>query len=993
MVALLNLAAASDVPSALLTGGVLVLLAAALARWHLLGRGPGDRFWSLWWAVAGVVTLVVTVAATLVALGEPWLSTTQQWMLVATLAVLTVSGAVGPLGSRWRAPVVTGAATLTWLAAAGFLDYPTEAVTAPLAIAGFAMVLLAHVPPARLPAAAAAVAAPASVGLTGHALGLVGLVLAVGPDWAPVLATGLATAGWSVTGWLDARGRSPVGAALNRLARWVGWVPLAIWAGGIPATAALYLDRAGVLPFDHPESVAVPVAAAVAYAVTSRLSVPTRVATVSAWAGFLFGVVASLSATTRLTVAVGLTAIPAAVLLLDPARRTRVMTWTAWAVLAPAAGLYVAESWPWFESLPVATAVALTLVMVGSAMRLGGAAYDLRGRAWTPRLLPTHPAALPPVVLGAIELVLGLWFALLLVDADVAGWVFAGAAVALLATAVLTRAGVIVGAAAIAGWVAVLLLAPPTLEELPWVAVGTSIGLLLAAEGLSRLSTGPAWWARWDLPLLAAAAPVAVSALAVAAGGRFAAATSAVVGVECLAVAARLRHHRVLAVVLGATGAALVLAGAGAAGTGWLALALLGLAVALTGLATAAQGTARTALQVGGAVAAVASWQTASAWLDVPGQRAVEVTALAAAVLAVAAVGAARITRLDRSWVLVWGGAAVLVEAGCGLDVSTPGDLLWAGAEPAWPVAAGLAVAAASLAVGASAVGVRWLRDLAVAFGLGAMLVGMLTAGATATQQVVTLSLLSVVTAVATLVVADRPRAAGWVRPLVELGAASTLWALLAAVSAPSTTTLLVAALGAAAVQAAAIGVALHRTLLQMASPVLACAAWLVFSVDALDGNPQWVTVPIGLATLVVVALWRRDRAARGLPVSAPEVVGLEVVGVAFLAGASVVQAVTESVAYAVLVAAIGLAVAGWGVVSRVRRRLAAGLGLVLVGVALLVGVPLVSLLPSWEGAGLWVLIGGVGLVVILVAVFLEQGKAAARSGLSRFAHTTSGWE
>ena len=34
VVALLNLAAASDVPSALLTGGVLVLLAAALARWH-----------------------------------------------------------------------------------------------------------------------------------------------------------------------------------------------------------------------------------------------------------------------------------------------------------------------------------------------------------------------------------------------------------------------------------------------------------------------------------------------------------------------------------------------------------------------------------------------------------------------------------------------------------------------------------------------------------------------------------------------------------------------------------------------------------------------------------------------------------------------------------------------------------------------------------------------------------------------------------------------
>jgi hypothetical protein len=338
----------------------------------------------------------------------------------------------------------------------------------------------------------------------------------------------------------------------------------------------------------------------------------------------------------------------------------------------------------------------------------------------------------------------------------------------------------------------------------------------------------------------------------------------------------------------------------------------------------------------------------------------------------------------------------VLVEAVCGLAVSTPGDLLMSAAEPAWPVAAGLGVAAASLAVGAGAMGLRWLRDLAVAFALGSLLVGMLTAGATATQHVVVLSLLSVAVAVVTLVVANGPVATGWVRPLVELGAASTLWALVAAAreaSTTSTTTLVVLALAAAAVQAAATGVALRRTLLQMASPVLACAAWLVFSLDALDGNPQWVTVPIGLATLVVVALWRRDRAAHGLPVSSPEVVGLEVVGIAFLAGASVVQAVTESVAYAVLVAAIGLAVAAWGVLSRVRRRLAAGLGLVLLAVALLVGVPLVSLLPSWEGAGLWVLIGGVGLVVILVAVFLEQGRAAARSGLARFARTTTGWE
>ena len=33
---------------------------------------------------------------------------------------------------------------------------------------------------------------------------------------------------------------------------------------------------------------------------------------------------------------------------------------------------------------------------------------------------------------------------------------------------------------------------------------------------------------------------------------------------------------------------------------------------------------------------------------------------------------------------------------------------------------------------------------------------------------------------------------------------------------------------------------------------------------------------------------------------------------------------------------------------------------------------PRLNLLPSWEGAGLWILIGGVGLLTVLVAGMLE---------------------
>jgi hypothetical protein len=49
--------------------------------------------------------------------------------------------------------------------------------------------------------------------------------------------------------------------------------------------------------------------------------------------------------------------------------------------------------------------------------------------------------------------------------------------------------------------------------------------------------------------------------------------------------------------------------------------------------------------------------------------------------------------------------------------------------------------------------------------------------------------------------------------------------------------------------------------------------------------------------------------------------------------------------------------------------------------------------MPAWQGATLWVLIAAVGLVALLVASFLEQGKAAAQKGMSRFSEATAGWE
>jgi hypothetical protein len=178
-----------------------------------------------------------------------------------------------------------------------------------------------------------------------------------------------------------------------------------------------------------------------------------------------------------------------------------------------------------------------------------------------------------------------------------------------------------------------------------------------------------------------------------------------------------------------------------------------------------------------------------------------------------------------------------------------------------------------------------------------------------------------------------------------------------------------------------------------MLAPLFAWAAWLVVARDALDDRVDWVTVPTGLALLGIVGIWRHDRAARSEPKSSPEIVTMEAAGMAMLVGASLVQMVTESLLHSIPALALGIGLAAWGVITRVRRRLVFGASVVGVALILLVAGPIADLVPSWPDAGLWILLIAVGMTALLVASFIERGRAAARSAVMRFGELTQGWE
>ncbi len=991
LLALVALAEATSRPAALAAGTGVVLLSTVPAARPVLRRDPEDTFWIVWWRA--VATLMALSA---MAVSAEDLGTTQHWLVTGSLVLIGLVSLVGPIPGVWRAWPVTTIFTAAWFTACATLDAPDLVRAGALAVAGLAMVVAAHL--IGRVAGAVTAGADSAVGLAGHVLGLLAVMSAAEGRWSLVVAVGLATAGWIVTAVRDGLAASPVGDALRRIGGWLVWLPVGFAALGAPLTVALALDAGGVLRFGEPWAFLVPAVTALAYAAATWLRLPDRFGATAEWAGFVAALVGSAVAWERLPQCVALGALVVSIVVLRPQRRAPVMTWTAWLVCAPLAGLLAAQVWPWFGRLPWQTTVVMTWVTVGGVLLVGGAAADLHGRAWAPRSSPAHSSSLGPVVIGAAELIAGVALAYLLLTRQQAGWVSVIAAGAVLATAALAGAGALSGVAALVGWGAVVLLAGGQIDVRPWIPVVVALGLLAAAHLISsftvKADARPLWWARWDVPLLVTAAPVALTALFAEGGSRQWGATFVAVGLESLLVAVRLRRVPAVATAAAAIGTGLVLAGAANAGDGWLALALLGFSAALTALALSAEGRVRLLCQISGALAALVAWQVTTFWLSWPLQQSIDVTAVGAGVLAMAAALVARFRLLERSWSLVWGGMAVAVAAF--VAGSTASLLGWhpPDAQPGWPVAAGLLLVAVALLTGAEPLAETWLSGLGMVCVAVSVTEALQAGQAGAGVQVMVLAGLSAVCAVLSLSLFVRGLAQKWRTQVLFLGVALDVGAIAVAVSSPSTDTrmYLAAGLAASALQAAAVGVVVRTIVAQILSPILACASWLAFSSSAQADNLQGA-MPIGLATLTVVELWRRDRRQQAGPVASTDIVVLELTGVAFLIGPSFVQAVTDSVLYAVLATALGLVVLGWGLVTKVRRRVATGGLTVLASCVVLVAVPLVGLLPSWQGAGLWLLIAAVGLGALLVASFLEQGKAAARKGVSRFGEATAGWE
>lgn len=311
-----------------------------------------------------------------------------------------------------------------------------------------------------------------------------------------------------------------------------------------------------------------------------------------------------------------------------------------------------------------------------------------------------------------------------------------------------------------------------------------------------------------------------------------------------------------------------------------------------------------------------------------------------------------------------------------------------------WIQAGSLALWATSLAVSGSILDRDGLRVSATFAGLASVGSTGLALDLDTSEWVALLCVAAVVATVVAVGVWYRQRSTrGWV---VVLGGAAITAQALALVQAadllPSRAALAVVFLVAAAQSLAAGLVMRDVRLMQLSSPLL-FASWATIATQALNGDIQWITSPLGVAVLAVVELGRWDRARRGLEASTDNLRISEVAGMAIFVGPALFQTLVVATGYGLIAILQGVALVVWGTGSRVRRRVYGGAAAAALGAAFMILVPLISIVPEIRGPALWATILGLGAVLLTIAATIEQMRRGV-AGVRRSLHgLMEGWE
>lgn len=666
------------------------------------------------------------------------------------------------------------------------------------------------------------------------------------------------------------------------------------------------------------------------------------------------------------------------------APRHALFLWSAWAVTGPLAVLLLEAAGMSRRWSDVAFATW------GAVLLLGAATFDrVRNGASAPDDWARPPAVLAPFVVGATAAALGGAGGLLAEPEW--GWVLLGMAVVTMAVGLLHPMPLLGVPAMAAGLTAGVRLVPWAPDH-PW-------SLALAAAALA----GAAWaiphrdrpaLERWDIAPFATAHLAAAMALLSGVAVGSATLPFLIVAATSAATAVVLRAHRV-AILYALAAEVLVLATAAHHGPGWVSLACLASGIGLTVAALLRMphtpNPVRESMLAAGTVFVAAAWAAFTVWRDLSPEAVLVASAsISTAVVLVCAI-AVRYHLRPLDLFAIWGIAGLAATAGTALLAGQPGVGTSLAEWTFAAVATALAVAAA-LTAAALHPALRYASALAT---WGALLLARAAAELGATPTVIAATVIASSAALVALSLHSVRDRSPWIGPwltfavAVQAGGTGFL--------DPARSELVALVLLVVAVQVVAIAITVGERYVLLLAPLFALAAWLVIAADALRGDPNWFTAPIGLVILVEVAMVRWVRRTRPGATYSPDVNGvivtLELIAMSVMVGPMLTRIVTLELWYAVPAILLGVAITVWGGVTKVRRRAAFGVGSVLLAVTLLIGVPVARAVPNLSGPALWLTIAGMGLVAIVVATMLEQGRSVVRRWAVALDEMTNDWE
>lgn len=961
---------------------VIAAAVALLAVARRLAPARKDRFLTIWTpSAAGTLALV---ALSLTADAQPgWLAATaglagmtlalsvalalpfRLWSTAATLVETTAFAfAATGMPVQWQAVVLGSAGPLIVIAARG--DSP----------------IIGH------------------LGLVGHTSSLiaVGVAVATRVDVdariSLAITAALATAGFAVAAVRSERGTGPAMALCLRLvgleeeaAEWFARLPALLAMLGLPATMLGVLDAVTLKgdALQIGDGLGLAAVGVVYTASTWLLGRHARVATLAADVGVLV-VLAGAAVSAQIPWASLATLIAAAVAVAAVATDVRrpAAEWIGWAATGTAtvraasmAGLATQR-------------VHLALFVWAGVVLIGALAWD-RVRCG-PRPAPgwvRRTTLQAPAILGSIALPIGLFPIYSATQDAWASWSFAGAGVVTI-VALLTRFAPLTGAA----WT---LAAVGAAGFAPFDVASTSLTFVAWGAGLLVFGAVVRWWfdsatvlERWDLPAVVVGLTSIATGVAIApAHGQTAWTWFAAGGV---AFVAAWWSRRVPFAVIGTV---LVNGAAIDAGHGWSALVLAASAAAAAGIAVKLSGQPRLIVQMCGVACTASAWGQLGWWAAWDITTWAVTTSLVGGAVACTFALATHYRRLERSWTLTWGGlGAVAVAAAMPLAFNVDAHRLSAGLS----LAVGTVAVAMALGLLAKPFDVGELRGAAVLVSLVAGIDLWYATEPRPAALVVSCTGAGLVTLMAALLLARRVEHSPWLEPLDFATFTLLVTAISVALGQWPDRPLLVISLAAAGGSCAIAGVMTNRPHLTELAPPLLCGSWMAFASTVLVGNPVWIATPVGLALLADVGLARADQHRQGVMGTKPAVIAVEITATTFLILPALVQLGNGDLPYALVSICFGTGLAMWGAFSRVRRRLAAGAITVLLTVVLLLGLPLAHAAlakdngPASSG-GLWLAIASVGLIALLVAVFLEQGRQRLAHAAHRISEMTSGWE